>query len=388
MAKIARIEAIPLAPPDQPADDLDGTVETVVVRVFDEDGRYGFGETDAPASVVKSFLEMPTAHAWSRNLSEVLVGADPVETAALWQKMYEAVFWPGRRGLGIHALSAIDVALHDLAGKQLGLPAYKLMGGARRDRLRPYCTIFPGLARGRSIDALMTEIERQFEVALSIGFRAVKMEVLFYDLVTDRELVGLIRRGRKALGDDVLMALDFGYRWTSWHDAKWVLDRVADSDVFFAEATLQHDDLAGHARLAAQSAIRICGAEAAATRWEIREWIERAAVSVVQPNVTRCGGLTEIRRIAEMCELSGVEVVPHGWKTGITSAVGRHFQAACPAAPVFEYISPRVFDSPLRRELVSPEPTIVNGFMALPEGPGLGIELNEEAVARWRIDGL
>lgn len=386
MPRITRIEAIPLAPPDQRVDDLDGTVETVIVRVFDEDGRFGFGETDAPASVVKSFIEMPTAHAWSRNLGELLIGSDPIEIAALWQKMYEGVFWPGRRGLGIHALSAIDVALHDLAGKQLGLPAYKLMGGARRDRLRPYCTIFPGLAQGRTIDALMTEIERQFKVALSIGFRAVKMEVLFYDLVTDRELVALIRRGREALGDDILMALDFGYRWTNWLDAKWVLDRIADCDIFFAEATLQHDDLAGHARLAAQSPIRICGAEAAATRWEIREWIERGGVSVVQPNVTRSGGLTEIRRIAEMCEMSGVEVVPHGWKTGITSAVGRHFQAACPAAPVFEYISPKVFDSPLRRELVSPEPTIDDGFMALPTGPGLGIELNEEAVERWRTD--
>jgi len=386
MPRITRIEAIPLAPPDRRVDDLDGTVETVIVRVFDEDGRFGFGETDAPASVVKSFIEMPTAHAWSRNLGELLIGSDPIEIAALWQKMYEGVFWPGRRGLGIHALSAIDVALHDLAGKQLGLPAYKLMGGARRDRLRPYCTIFPGLAQGRTIDALMTEIERQFKVALSIGFRAVKMEVLFYDLVTDRELVALIRRGREALGDDILMALDFGYRWTNWLDAKWVLDRIADCDIFFAEATLQHDDLAGHARLAAQSPIRICGAEAAATRWEIREWIERGGVSVVQPNVTRSGGLTEIRRIAEMCEMSGVEVVPHGWKTGITSAVGRHFQAACPAAPVFEYISPKVFDSPLRRELVSPEPTIDDGFMALPTGPGLGIELNEEAVERWRTD--
>ena len=79
-------------------------------------------------------------------------------------------------------------------------------------------------------------------------------------------------------------------------------------------------------------------------------------VGVVQPNIGRGGGLTEIRRIADMCELHGAEVVPHGWKTGITSAVGRHFQAACPAAPVFEYISPAVFDSPLRRELVSPEP--------------------------------
>jgi L-alanine-DL-glutamate epimerase-like enolase superfamily enzyme len=105
----------------------------------------------------------------------------------------------------------------------------------------------------------------------------------------------------------------------------------------------------------------------------------------VQPNIGRGGGLTEIRRIADMCELAGAEVVPHGWKTGITSAVGRHFQAACPAAPVFEYISPAVFDSVLRRELVSPEPKIVDGTMTLPEGPGLGIELNDEVVERYRV---
>ena len=90
---------------------------------------------------------------------------------------------------------------------------------------------------------------------------------------------------------------------------------------------------------------------------------------------------TVIRRIADFCEVRGAEVVPHGWKTGITSAVGRHFQAACPAAPVFEYVSPHVFDSPMRRELVSPEPAVVDGYMALPAGPGLGIELNEELVS-------
>jgi L-alanine-DL-glutamate epimerase-like enolase superfamily enzyme len=356
------------------------------VRLTDEDGLTGIGEADGPPEVIKAFIEMPTAHLWSRNAAEILLGADPVETAGLWQKLYEGTFWPGRRGLGIHAISAIDIALHDLAGKALGLPAYKLMGGARRERLRPYCTIYPGLSQGRPVSALMTEIGRQFEAALAIGFRAVKMEVLFFDLVTDAELVGLIKQGRRMLGDGILMALDFGYRWNSWHDAKWVLDRIADCDIYFAEATLQHDDLAGHARLAAQSAIRICGAEAAATRWEIREWLERGGVAVVQPNIGRGGGLTEIRRIADLCELHGAQVIPHGWKTGITSAVGRHFQAACPAAPLFEYISPQVFDSPLRRELVSPEPVIVDGFMALPTAPGLGIELNEELVERWRTD--
>ena len=386
MAKIARLEVIPLAAPVQTADDLDGTTETVVVRVFDEDGRSGIGETDAPASVVKSFLEMPTQHLWSRNMSEVLIGGDPLELAAIWQRMYEGVFWPGRRGLGIHALSAVDVALHDLAGKQHGVPAYKLMGGARRERLRPYCTIYPGLPRGRSIETLMSEIGRQFEAALAGGYRAVKMEVLFFDLVTDAELVALIKRGRKMLGEGIQMALDFGYRWQNWHDARWVLDRITDCDIFFAEATLQHDDLEGHARLAETSSIRICGAEAAATRWEVREWLERGRVGVVQPNITRGGGLTEIRRIAELCELHGAEVIPHGWKTGITAAAGRHFQAACPAAPLFEVVSPKVFDSLLRRELVSPEPEPVDGTMALPDAPGLGIELNEELVQRLRTD--
>jgi L-alanine-DL-glutamate epimerase-like enolase superfamily enzyme len=382
--RITDIEVIAVHAPEGSADDLDGTADTVIVKVHDAAGRYGFGETDAPPQVVQNFLTMPTAHLWSRNALEILRGADAVELSALWQKLYDGTFWPGRRGLGLHAISAVDVALHDLAGKQLGLPVYKLLGGARRKRLRPYCTIYPGLAHGRPVADLMREIGRQFDAALSAGFRAVKMEVLFYDLVTDRELIGLIRQGREMLGPDVLMALDFGYRWQNWHDALYVLDRTEDCDIFFAEATLQHDDMDGHARLAEKARVRICGAEAAATRWEVREWLTRGRVGVVQPNITRGGGFTEIRRIAEMCELHGAEVIPHGWKTGITSAVGRHFQACCPSSPVFEYVSPHVFDSPLRRELVWPEPVVTDGTMDLPEGPGLGITLNEDLVARLR----
>jgi L-alanine-DL-glutamate epimerase-like enolase superfamily enzyme len=204
--------------------------------------------------------------------------------------------------------------------------------------------------------------------------------------VSDRELVDLIQEGRAMLGPENKIAVGLGSRRQKLYDGNWVLDRLGDCDIFFAEATLQHDDLAGHAKLAANSPIRIGGAEAAATRWEILEWLERGKVAVVQPNIARGGGLTEIKRIAELAELHGAQVVPHGWKTGITSAVGRHFQAACPAAPVFEYISPQVFDSVLRRELVSPEPKVVDGFMELPTAPGLGIELNEDLVARWRVD--
>jgi L-alanine-DL-glutamate epimerase-like enolase superfamily enzyme len=123
----------------------DGLVDTVIVKIYDEDGRCGFGKTDAPPQVFRAFIDSPTAHAWSRHLPEILIGADPVEIAALWQRMYEGTFWHGRRGLGLHAIGALDIALHGLAGKQLGLPAYKLMGGARRPDLEPYCTIYPAL---------------------------------------------------------------------------------------------------------------------------------------------------------------------------------------------------------------------------------------------------
>jgi L-alanine-DL-glutamate epimerase-like enolase superfamily enzyme len=387
MPRIAKVEAIPLILSDPAADSLDGTTDTLLVRLTDEDGRTGIGECDSPPEATKAFIEMPTAHFWSESMARLLIGADPVEIGALWERLYQNSFYSGRRGLGIHALSGIDIALHDLAGKQLGLPAYKLMGGARRARLRPYCTIYPGLARpGQTARDLMAIIERQFAQAIGLGFRAVKMEVVFFDLVSDAELVELIRDGRRMVGDGITLMLDFGYRWQSWQDARWVLDRVADCNIYFAEATLGHDDLAGHAKLSQASPIRICGAELAATRWEIREWIETGKVSVVQPDISRCGGLTEIKRIAELCELHGVEVIPHAWKTGILAQAGRHFQAACPAAPFFEFISPRVYDSPLRRELVSPEPVVTDGYMDLPEGAGLGIELNEETVERYRAD--
>ena len=137
MASIVKIEIIPLANPEAKPMDLDGTTETVIVRILDENGLSGIGECDAPAHVVKAFLEMPTQHLWCSNASELLIGADPVETTALWERLYEGTIFPGRRGLGIHALSAVDIALHDLAGKQLGLPVYKLLGGAQREFIRP-----------------------------------------------------------------------------------------------------------------------------------------------------------------------------------------------------------------------------------------------------------
>jgi L-alanine-DL-glutamate epimerase-like enolase superfamily enzyme len=393
MSRIAKVDVLPLALSTKTDNqwDCDGTVDTLVVRISDEDGRYGIGECDAPPAVVKAFLEMPGSHIWSMNPIEMLIGLDPLEVPAIWQKLYEATSYPGRRGLGIHALSAIDIALYDLAGKQIGKPVYKLLGGAKREFLTPYATVFQGMPQGRCLAQMMDVTRELFDRALHIGFRAVKMEVLFYDLVTDQQLVEVIKEGRRMLGDEIRMMLDFGYRWRDWHAAKWVLDRVEDCNIYFAEATLQHDDLYGHAHLSESTGIRICGAEHAATRWEIHEWIQTGKVAVVQPDINRCGGLSEIRRIAELAEIYGVQVIPHGWKTGITAACGRHFQASTLNAEVFEFLSPHLYDSPLRQSLVSPEPTIMNGRMELPATPGLGIEMNQEVVERglenFRVSG-
>ena len=380
---IADVDVLVLRAANDP-EDLDGSSETVVVRVMDDEGLTGIGEADAPPEAVRDLVLMADSHAWSRGLRGMLVGRDPFEIGALHDELYEGTIYHARRGLGIHALSAVDVALHDLVGKQLGRPVYQLLGGARRDRVRPYATIYAGAVKGRTIAQMMDLIAELFERALALGFRAVKMEVLFEDLVDDRQLVECIREGRRLLGDGVTMMLDFGYRWTDWRDALWVLNRVEDCDIFFAEATLQHDDLEGHAKLAERVETRIGGAEFAATVHECREWLERGGVDVLQPDISRCGGLTEIRRIADLAALHGAVVCPHGWKTGITAAAALHFQAATANAPYVEHLAPSLFDSPLRQELTSPEPTLEDGSAPLPIEPGLGIELVEEAVAKYQ----
>lgn len=360
--------------------------EVLVVAVSDAEGRCGIGESVAAPRTLKAFVEMPGIHDWSQAVAPVLRGAHPLEARALWDRLYDATFYHGRRGIGIHALSALDVALHDLAGKQIGQPVYKLLGGARCDRIRPYATIFPGWPEGRSIDWLLEEIERQVAAARRLGFDALKLEVLFGKLVSDAQLVEIIRHTRSLIDEACLLAVDFGYRWRDWQDARWVLSRVAGCDLFFAEATLRHDDLHGHARLVAHCPMRIAGAELAATRWEVRDWLEIAKVSLVQPSIARAGGLTELCRIVDLCDLYGAAVIPHGWATGITDMASIHLQAASANVPLIEYRSPHLLPSVLRRDLVlSGDPVLVDGCFALPEGPGLGVELDREVLGRHAL---
>ena len=136
---------------------------------------------------------------------------------------------------------------------------------------------------------IVDEIARQAEIAVDQGITAIKVPVLFGDNTTDKQIVEFTAECRRMVGDDIVLALDFGYRWWDWHDAAWTMRRIEDYDIHFAEAPLRHDDLHGHARLAGVSPVRIGGAEFAAGRWEVREWLETGGVSLVQPGVSRAG---------------------------------------------------------------------------------------------------
>ncbi|MCW7555369.1 mandelate racemase/muconate lactonizing enzyme family protein [Endozoicomonas gorgoniicola] len=374
MSKITKLEVLPVSLKSTNWDQ-----STVVIKITDENGVTGIGEADGPTETIQAYINQDTAHCWSQNFTEMLIGRDPLELTANWDYMYNGTIWQGARGLGLFAISGIDMALYDLAGKQVNKPAYKLLGGAQRDELTPYFTLYPSYSSDKPLFEQMSEWEELMGKAQDMGAKAFKLAIFAKD-VSDSKLIKFIKKCREFAGDDVDMMVDFLYRWRDPYAASNTLNKLQDVDLYFAEAVLQHDHMQAHRILAENTTTRICGAEMATTRWECKQWIEEAKVAILQPDLNRAGGLTELRRIADMGELYGVQVMPHGWKTGISAAAGCHFQAAAKDATYFEFLHPELYDGPLRQHLVTPEPEVVDGHFVLPDAPGLGIELNEDFI--------
>ncbi|MGO8719875.1 MAG: mandelate racemase/muconate lactonizing enzyme family protein [Acidobacteriaceae bacterium] len=380
--KIQKIECLQLRSPQASPDDCDGAVDTAVVRITADNGVYGLGETDAPPNVMAALLETPTAHIWSRSVSEILLGQNPLEVEALWDKLYEGTIYHARRGLGIMLMSAIDIALHDLRGKLLGVPAYQLLGGAARAEVTPYATLFPSMPLGRSWAKMQTLCFDLIDKALALGFRAMKMEMLFYDLVSDRELVRFTHACRNRVGQDCDFMVDVGYRWKNFNDALWVLRSVEDAKLFFVETPLHTDDLDGLARLADATTTPVAVGEFLQSRHEFKELMDRGHCDVIQPDLGRVGGLTEAMRCARMAEERGLYCIPHAWKTGLTAAATRHFAAVARNCPYTELFHQDLFRSHLRSHLAKPEIELKDGKWALPKEPGIGIDLDAATVAQ------
>lgn len=378
--KIIQIECLQIQAPQAAPDDLDGAVDTAVIRISADNGMYGLGETDAPPTAIAALLATPSSHLWSLSIRDLLLGENPLEVERLWEKVYEGTIYHGRRGLGIMLLSALDLALHDLRGKAFGLPVYQLLGGATRQSVVPYATLFPSMPRSRSWAEMETVCVGLLESALSTGFRAVKMETLFGDLISDRQWVDFILQCRRIAGDNRDLMVDVGYRWKSSKEALWALRRVEDAHLLFVETPLHTDDLDGLARLADATTTPVAVGEFLQTRHEFRELIERGHCDVIQPDLGRVGGLTEALRCARIASEKGLFCVPHAWKTGLTVAATRHFGAVVPNCPYVEFFDPAFFPSLLRSKLAGPDPELQSGAWTLPTTPGLGVTLNEEVL--------
>ena len=382
--QIVKIECLQIRAPGVNPDDCDGASETAIVRITAENGVHGLGETDAPPNVIAALLETPTAHIWSRSIRDLLLGQNALEVERLWDHIYEGTIYHGRRGMGIMLLSAIDIALHDLRGKLLGVPCFQLLGGPVRQAIVPYATLFPGMAQGRSWQDLRKACLQLMEKALSLDFKAIKMEMLFYDLVSDHQLAEFVHECRKIVGWDIEFMIDVGYRWKNSNEALWVLERLEEDKLLFVETPLHTDDLEGLARLADATTTPVAVGEFLQTRHEFRELMDRGRCDVIQPDMGRVGGLTEAIRTAALAEERGLACIPHAWKTGLTVAATRHFAAAVRNCPYSEFYHPDLFPSSLRKDLVGPEPKLKSGLLKLPESPGLGVELNEEFADRCR----
>jgi L-alanine-DL-glutamate epimerase-like enolase superfamily enzyme len=388
--KITAVNCYVLLDPGYDVDATSSNQDTIVVQVETDEGLTGIGETDLNAWIARACIEAPGTHTMDRGLGSMLIGMDPTDPEGCWEALYVGTAMTGRRGALIHALGAVDMALWDIAGKAAGVPVWQLLGEQRPEgRLVPYASLLPNA--GSDWEAFADALGGQAIDASRRGFRAAKLELLTRGPyrhsgldVPDAKLVEVIAAVRRATGPDFAIMVDVAYGWQDWREALAVIETWSEFDVFFVETPLWSDDLEGYAELAKRSPIPLAAGEWLATRFEFEAYTRLGALHVLQPDVGRVGGLSEARRVARLAAAEDLKVVPHGWKTGITVAATAHLAAVTPQLPFFEFVPPDVAESRLRRELVHDELALdADGTLALPRRPGLGIELDEDAVAEF-----
>jgi L-alanine-DL-glutamate epimerase-like enolase superfamily enzyme len=386
--RITGIDCHILLDPGYERDATSSNQDDIVVEVHTDEGITGIGETDLNAWVARECIEAPGMHTMDLGLGQTLIGMDPLDPVAVWDRLYVGTAMTGRRGAVVHALGAIDMALWDICGKAAGVPTWQLLGDRARDSFRPYASLLPK-AQG-DFDEFSQTLVDQAIWAKGLGFAAAKLELLINGPyahsgldIPDARMIETIAGVRDAVGPDFTIMVDVAYAWDSVDHALEVIQSWADLDVFFVETPLWADDLDGYAELARRSPTKIAAGEWLATRFEFLDLMDRGGVHVAQPDVGRVGGLTEARRVCDLAAERNRLIVPHGWKTGITVAATAHLAAVTPHMPFFEYVPQQVAESRLRRELVTDELLLAGGELALPQRPGLGVELNRDMLEEF-----
>lgn len=373
--KITDVEAIILRQPVLDDGIADGSQDDLVIKISTDEGIVGIGEVDSAPEAVKALVDRRSSHAIAGSLHDLLLGEDPRDVERLWQKLYRGLIYIGRRGIALHALSGIDIALWDIAGKAAGKPVHELLGGAKRDRVRAYAS--------RLMPDTPEETSEAVHALCDDGFTAVKLGwgVLGQDPKHD---VRLAAAAKEAAGDcEILIDAGLGYG----ADAKIAIEVARELEqlgIFWLEEPFEPDEYEAYAELADAVEIRVAAGEQDTTVWGFRELIDRGRVDLVQPDVTRCGGITEWLRIAELARERGVETVPHAWKSGIIKAASLQCNAVIPDALFQEYC---VAETPINQTLTKERlPLGEDGTILVPTVPGIGVTLDDEVVEHYRVN--
>jgi L-rhamnonate dehydratase len=344
--------------------------DVVLVRVVTDSGLEGIGEADASPEVVKAIVDAPFSHNIACGLREILLGENPLEIERLWQKMRRRTQYFGRTSVTIAAMSAVDMALWDIKGKKFGEPIHRLLGGRQHDRIKAYASILFG-RDGEETKA----IGRRWVKA---GYGAVKFgwEPMGRSEALDIELV---RGAREGVGNATLL-IDAGCVW----DARTALRRAnafAQFGIEWLEEPLQADDVDGYVWLRDRSPVPIAAGEAECGRESFRPLIDRHALDVYQVDLSRCG-FTDSNYIKQRVQEIGARLCNHCYTSPITVAASLHWLSTCRDAFIFEDC---VDDSPMRHKLTVEKVEAENGWMTVPDGPGLGVALDEEFVKEYLV---
>jgi len=344
----------------------DDVVHTLVTVRTDE-GISGVGSVSSHDRLVSAAVEV---------LAPLVIGEHALEPERVSEKLHQHTFWLGRGGTLTHAISGIDTALWDILGKATNQPVGRLLGGRYRDRVRPYASLLTD-----EPDPLAERLTELVEA----GFTAYKIGWGPFGRRSPRLDEQMVARAREVVGAEALLMVDAGASDGFWpHGYKWALRTaamLADHGVEWFEEPLPPDSLDDYADLRRRSPVKIAGGEVLTRRQAFLPWLQARALDVVQPDVTKVGGISEQRRIAHAAEDHGIAFVGHGWNTAVGLAADLQIASALPNSELIEYRT----GSPYVDELSGYAFELdADGMLAVPDRPGLGVTLDPDALARYR----
>jgi L-alanine-DL-glutamate epimerase-like enolase superfamily enzyme len=337
-----------------------------IIAVLTDDGAIGWGSVFTSEELVRGSLSV---------LRPLYLGESATEPERVSEKLHQNTFWQGRGGSITHTISGIDLALWDLLGKASGQPVGRLLGGRYRNRVRPYASL------------LMREPERmadELRPVHSQGFRAFKIGWGPFGKKNSPYDEAIVRAAREVIGPHSLLMVDAGASDAFWpQNYKWAIktaEMLADYNVTWFEEPLVPDALEDYVALRRAAKVPIAGGEVLTRRQSFRPWLEAGAFDVVQPDVTKVGGLSEQRRIAWMARDHGVRFIPHGWNTAVGLASDLQIASAFADTDLVEYLTGSPFIDDLARGGWQLD---ADGMLQIPEKPGLGIEIDLDALAEF-----